>query len=77
MRRAIEGRSAWHHGSKILNKRVAISKSRPGAEETYLRLAKERARPRACVRLLSMLGLYEDAVELALEVRVLFCCVCV
>lgn len=38
LRRAVEGRYAWHHTSKLKNKRVAISGDRPDAAELYAKL---------------------------------------
>ena len=38
LRRAIDGRYAWHHVSKLKNPRVAISGERPDAVEYYQRL---------------------------------------
>ena len=38
LRRAIEGRYAWHHTSKLKNPRVAISGERPDAVEFYQKL---------------------------------------
>lgn len=42
LRRAVEGRNAIHHVSKVKNKRVAVSPSRPGAKEFYEQQAAER-----------------------------------
>jgi taurine dioxygenase len=42
LRRAVEGRSAWHHVSKAKNPRVEISANRPGAAEYYESQAKAR-----------------------------------
>jgi taurine dioxygenase len=42
VRRAVEGRKAWHHVSKIGNKRVTISANRPGADDFYAAQARER-----------------------------------
>lgn len=41
LRRAVEGRNAIHHVSKAKNPRVAISTSRPGAQEFYERQSRE------------------------------------
>lgn len=38
LRRAVDGRSAYHHTSKLKNKRVAISGDRPDAAELYAKL---------------------------------------
>jgi taurine dioxygenase len=42
LRRAVEGRRAWHHVSKANNPRVKVSANRPGAAEYYAAQAKER-----------------------------------
>jgi taurine dioxygenase len=43
LRHEVDGRYAFHHGSKLRNKRVAVSGSRPGAAETYARIERDNA----------------------------------
>jgi taurine dioxygenase len=43
LRRAVDGRRAWHHVSKANNPRVAVSANRPGAAQYYALQARERS----------------------------------
>ena len=42
LKRAVDGRFAYHHGSKLRNKRVTVSTARPGAVEAYARDEREK-----------------------------------
>jgi taurine dioxygenase len=42
LRRAVDGRFAWHHASKLLNPRTVVSPNRPGAADFYADQAKNR-----------------------------------
>jgi len=46
LKRKVEGRNAFHHVSKSKNPRVAVSTSRPGAQEFYEK--QEREMPEVC-----------------------------